>query len=211
MIIAVDGTAASGKGTLARRLAEHFHLAYLDTGALYRGVALRVLRLELSEDEALALAASEAGKLTLDDLNDPDLRLEATSAMASRVASIPAVRQALQEYQRDFARTPPDGATGAILDGRDIGTVILPDADIKFYCDAEIEIRAKRRHKELISRGETATYADILDGIGDRDKRDMERPVAPLIPAEDAIMIDTGKYTIDQMVEQAIAYIVIPE
>ncbi|MGB0181822.1 MAG: (d)CMP kinase [Candidatus Puniceispirillales bacterium] len=208
MIIAVDGTAASGKGTLAKRLAEHFHLAYLDTGALYRGVALRVLRLGLSGDDALTHAANEAGKLTPDDLNDPDLRLEVTSAMASRVASIPAVRQALQAYQRAFAKTPPDDAIGAVLDGRDIGTVILPDADIKFFCDADIEIRAKRRHKELISRGETATYADILAGIGDRDKRDMERPVAPLIPAEDAIRIDTGKYSIDQMVEQAITFIV---
>jgi cytidylate kinase len=210
MIIAVDGTAASGKGTLAKRLADHFHLAHLDTGGLYRAVALRVLRL-FPADDALAHAASEAAKLTTDDLNHADLRLEATSAMASRVASIPAVRQALLAYQRDFAANPPNQASGAVLDGRDIGTIILPNADIKFYCDAEIEIRAQRRHKELISRGETATYADILAGIADRDRRDMNRPVAPLKPAEDAIRINTGKYAIDQMVEQAMTYIVSPE
>jgi cytidylate kinase len=211
MIIAVDGTAASGKGTLAKRLADHFHLAHLDTGGLYRAVALRVLRLPLPADDALAHAASEAAKLTTDDLNHADLRLEATSAMASRVASIPAVRQALLAYQRNFAANPPNHASGAVLDGRDIGTIILPNADIKFYCDAEIEIRAQRRHKELIFRGETATYADILAGIADRDKRDMNRPVAPLKPAEDAIRINTGKYAIDQMVEQAMTYIVSPE
>ncbi|MBT6257715.1 MAG: (d)CMP kinase [Alphaproteobacteria bacterium] len=211
MIIAVDGTAASGKGTLAKRLADHFHLAHLDTGGLYRAVALRVLRLPFPADEALTHAASEASQLTHDDLNHADLRLETTSAMASRVASIPAVRQALLAYQQDFAANPPNHASGAVLDGRDIGTIILPNADIKFYCDAEIEIRAQRRHKELISRGETATYADILAGIAARDNRDMNRPVAPLKPAEDAIRINTGKYAIDQMVEQAMTYIVSPE
>lgn len=211
MIIAVDGTAASGKGTLAKRLADHFHLAHLDTGGLYRAVALRVLRLPFPADDALAHAASEASKLTTDDLSHADLRLESTSAMASRVASIPAVRQALLAYQQDFAANPPNHAAGAVLDGRDIGTIILPNADIKFYCDAEIEIRAQRRHKELISRGETATYADILAGIAARDNRDMNRPVAPLKPAEDAIRINTGKYAIDQMVEQAMTYIVSPE
>mgnify|MGYP001595331497 FL=1 len=211
MIIAVDGTAASGKGTLAKRLADHFHLAHLDTGGLYRAVALRVLRLPFPADEALTHAASEASQLTHDDLNHADLRLETTSAMASRVASIPAVRQALLAYQQDFAANPPNHASGAVLDGRDIGTIILPNADIKFYCDAEIEIRAQRRHKELISHGETATYADILAGIAARDNRDMNRPVAPLKPAEDAIRINTGKYAIDQMVEQAMTYIVSPE
>jgi len=211
MIIAVDGTAASGKGTLAKRLADHFHLAHLDTGGLYRAVALRVLRLPFPADEALTHAATEASQLTPDDLSHADLRLETTSAMASRVASIPAVRQALLAYQQDFAANPPNHASGAVLDGRDIGTIILPNADIKFYCDAEIEIRAQRRHKELISRGETATYADILAGIAARDNRDMNRPVAPLKPAEDAIRINTGKYAIDQMVEQAMTYIVSPE
>ena len=124
------------------------------------------VRLGLSGDDALTHATNEAGKLTPDDLNDPDLRLEVTSTMASRVASIPAVRQALQAYQRAFAKTPPDDAIGAVLDGRDIGTVILPDADIKFYCDADIEICAKRRHKELISRGERLHMPTFLPELG---------------------------------------------
>lgn len=208
MIIAVDGTAASGKGTLAKRLAGHFNLAHLDTGALYRGVALRLLRCSEDADISPDLAASEARLLTLDDLNDPDLRLENTSAMASKVASIPAVRQALLTYQQDFAKHPPDDKDGSILDGRDIGTVILPDADIKFFCDADIEIRADRRYQELISRGESAKYADIRAGLAARDDRDKSRPIAPLKPAIDAIMVNTGHMSIDQMVKQAITYIV---
>lgn len=208
MIIAVDGTAASGKGTLAKRLAEYFNLAYLDTGALYRGVALRLLRHSEDADISPDLAASEAQLLTLDDLNDPDLRLESTSAMASKVAGIPAVRQALLTYQQDFAKTPPHDKAGSIVDGRDIGTVVLPDADIKFFCDADIEIRADRRYQELISRGESAKYADIKAGLAARDDRDMRRPIAPLKPAQDAIMINTGLMSIDQMVKQAITYIV---
>ena len=130
------------------------------------------------------------------------------SAMASKVAGIPAVRQALLTYQQVFAKTPPHDKAGSIVDGRDIGTVVLPDADIKFFCDADIEIRADRRYQELISRGESAKYADIKAGLAARDDRDMRRPIAPLKPAQDAIMINTGLMSIDQMVKQAITYIV---
>ena len=211
MIIAVDGSAASGKGTLAKRLAIHFDLAHLDTGSLYRALGLHLLKSGVTPEKAEEkLAAAAVESLDLGLANSPKIRTDTVASMASVIATMPAVRSAFTALQRDFATKPPHG-NGAVLDGRDIGTIILPNADIKFYCDAEIEIRAQRRHKELISRGETATYADILAGIADRDRRDMNRPVAPLKPAEDAIRINTGKYAIDQMVEQAMTYIVSPE
>ena len=211
LVIAVDGTAASGKGTLAKHLARTYDLAHLDTGSLYRGVSIRLLRQGVKREIDLQLAALEASRIEIADLNDPALRSEDTSAMASLVASLPDVRAALMAYQRQFANQPPDDHKGAVLDGRDIGTIILPNADFKFFCDAAPEIRAERRYKELLLAGETAIYADVLDAIKERDHRDMTRQVAPLRPADDAIHIDTGEFTVDEMVARAVQIIASPD
>ena len=206
--IAVDGTAASGKGTLAKGLAQALNLAYLDTGALYRSVALGLIRQNLHEN--ISAADAVAAVRAISPLNLPDdaeLRSEKTSAIAAEVARIPEVRQALIPHQQRFAKHPPKGYHGAILDGRDIGTIILPDADFKFYCDAESAIRAKRRFNELLSKGETATHTDILTAIETRDQHDKTRKVAPLRAAEDAHHINTGTLSIDDMIAKAMQII----
>ncbi len=190
MIIAVDGPAASGKGTLARRLAQHLGLAHLDTGRLYRAVGLAVIRAGRDpSDTGAAEAAARA--LDPDMLDDPTLAGDEAAQAASKVAAIPAVRAVLLQFQREFAESPPDGAAGAVLDGRDIGTVVCPDADFKFFVTASAPTRAERRHKELLNRGETSIYARVLQDLRERDARDSARNVAPLKPAEDAIVLDT--------------------
>ena len=209
MIIAVDGTAASGKGTLAKRLAASLNLTYLDTGTLYRGVGLTLINQGISATEINPQDAEIAAKnLDLALLKDPDIRAPETGEMASVVAAIPAVRQALLDRQRDVAAHPPQGFDGAVLDGRDIGTVVLPEADIKFYVDADLSIRADRRYKELINDGHTVMLRDIQDGLKARDNRDMSRKDAPLKPAEDAIMIDTSYLDVDAMIAKALSYCV---
>lgn len=186
MIIAVDGPAASGKGTLARRVARELGYAYLDTGKLYRAVGLAVLR--AGGDPADATAAEKAARgLEPAGLDDPELAGDRAAQAASKVGSIPGVRAALLEFQRTFARRKP----GAVLDGRDIGTVVCPDADLKLYVTASDEIRAERRHKELLARGEASIYARVLQDLKERDARDSARSVAPMKPAEDAVVIDT--------------------
>jgi cytidylate kinase len=199
-IIAVDGPAASGKGTLARRLAQHFGFAYLDTGLLYRAVGLRLLRAGLDpKNEAAAIAA--AGAVTPAELTDPDLRNEATGQAASSVARIPGVRQALLALQRRFAAAPRNEkgqpAPGAVIDGRDIGTVICPDAPVKLFVNASLETRARRRHKELLERGEAIIYARVLEDMERRDEQDRSRSVAPTAKAPDAFEIDTTKLDAD--------------
>jgi cytidylate kinase len=202
LVIAIDGPAAAGKGTLARRLAEHYGLAYLDSGSLYRGTALSLLRQGLaSPDEASAVAAAQSLKPEL--LADPDLRAEATGALASKVAAIPAVRAALLNWQRGFAATPPGGKQGAVLDGRDIGTVVLPDAIVKFWIVASDEARADRRFKELQAKGEGAIYARVLEDMRERDARDTARATAPMKPAEDAEIIDTSALDAEQVFQRA--------
>jgi CMP/dCMP kinase len=196
VVIAVDGPAASGKGTLARRLAAHYGLHHLDTGLLYRAVGLR------AEREALEPAAA-AKALVLADLADPALREDGTAQAASRVAAIPAVRDALRALQHRFAAEPP----GAVLDGRDIGTVVFPDAPIKIYVDATPEARAKRRHEELIGRGVASIYSRVLQDMTERDARDRGRPVAPLKPAKDALIIDSSRLDADQVFARAVAHI----
>ena len=190
MIIAVDGPSAAGKGTLARALAERLGFAHLDSGLLYRAVAAA---LAVAEDDpgftAAARRAAEA--LSAADLQRPGLRGERIGHLASKVAAIPEVRTALLAFQRDFAGSPPGGAPGAVLDGRDIGTVVCPDADLKIFVTASPEERARRRHKELRERGEESIYARVLQDIETRDARDSERAVAPLRAAEDAIVLDT--------------------
>lgn len=205
-VITVDGPSAAGKGTLARRLAAHFGFAFLDTGALYRGVGLSVLRQGLDPaDERGATAAARALKPEI--LADPMLRAEETSSAASKVAAIPSVRAAILNWQRDFARDAARNSGGAVLDGRDIGTVVCPDADAKLFITASPEARAERRVKELQARGETAIYARVLQDMQERDTRDQGRSISPTKPAADALIIDTSDLTADQVFERALAFI----
>jgi cytidylate kinase len=205
-VITVDGPSAAGKGTLARRLAAHFGFDFLDTGALYRGVGLSVLRQGLDPaDEKAATIAAKALKAEI--LADPALRAEATSTAASKVAAIPSVRAAILNWQRDFARDAARSSGGAVLDGRDIGTIVCPDADAKLFITASLEARAERRVKELQARGETAIYARVLQDMQERDARDQGRSISPTKPATDALIIDTSDLTADQVFERALAFI----
>jgi cytidylate kinase len=207
MIIAIDGPAAAGKGTLARRLARHFGLAFLDTGALYRAVGLKVL--EAGGDPAdEAQAGAMARTIGPGDLDRPALREERVGAAASKVAVHPQVRQALLEFQRNFARKPPGGAKGAVLDGRDIGTVICPEPDvIKLYVSASVETRARRRLKELQEKGDSPIYTAVLQDMKERDARDANRGVAALKKAPDAVELDTSALDADQVFALALRFI----
>lgn len=201
MIIAVDGPTASGKGTISKALAAHYGLPWLDTGLLYRAVGRQVaLNGGDADNPADALAACTFADSLLDDLI---LRDEATGGLASRVSLHPAVRAALKARQVDFANQPG----GAVLDGRDIGTVIAPHADAKLFVTAAAEIRAERRFSEMQARGAAVAYATILADIRTRDKRDSERADAPLKPAKDAHLLDTGNLTIGAAVQRAIALV----
>jgi cytidylate kinase len=207
-VITVDGPAAAGKGTLARRLAAHFGFAHLDSGKLYRAVALRLLRAGGDPDDAdAALAAAEAAPFTVAELADPELLDDPAAAAASKVAAYPAVRTALLAFQRGFAAAPPDGAPGAVIDGRDIGTVVCPDAPAKLFVTASAEARAERRHKELLARGVESIYPRILRDMKERDARDSQRAVAPLRPAEDAFLLDTTELDADAAFAAALHYI----
>ncbi|HIF25846.1 MAG TPA: (d)CMP kinase [Micavibrio sp.] len=204
-VIAVDGTAASGKGTLAKRLAKELGFAYLDTGKLYRYVGARLLARGVDpQDEAEAIAVAQGLNTTLkpEDLQDPALGSDENGQAASKVAALTGVRTALLDYQQNFAKTPPGGASGAILDGRDIGTVICPDADLKLYIDANLEIRAQRRFKELQSKGISVTYDAVLADMLERDKRDSSRATAPMKPADDAIVLDTSTMSADDVFDK---------
>jgi cytidylate kinase len=205
MIIAIDGPAAAGKGTLARRLAGHYGYDFLDTGSLYRGVGLQVMR--AGGDPADPVAAKAAAeRLDLALLAEPDLRGEAAAKAASLVAAQPAVRAALLDFQRNFAGRPP-GGRGAVLDGRDVGTVVCPDARVKLFITASPEARALRRQRELQARGQAAIWEAILQDMQDRDARDSKRDVAPLKPAADAVVIDTTSLSPDQVFEAAKAIV----
>jgi len=198
LVIAVDGPAASGKGTIARALAKHFDLPHMDTGLLYRAVALNLWRWggdPSSEFEALRAADN----LRLDP-DDPELRSEPVSKVASSVSAYPSVRAALLKRQQDFASQ----AGGAVLDGRDIGTVIAPDADVKLFVTASPEVRAERRMKELQGRGINVHFDEVLADIRARDERDSTRPVAPLKEAPDAIHLDTSELDVEQAIAEAI-------
>jgi cytidylate kinase len=200
MIIALDGPAASGKGTLARRLAAHFGLPHLDTGLLYRATARTLIEAgERLDDEARAIAAARG--LALTDFDEERLRGREMGEAASVVAAIPGVRQALFDMQRSFAHRPG----GAVLDGRDIGTVICPKADVKIFVTASPETRANRRALELASRGERVDYAAVLDDIRKRDERDSQRSQAPLVAAADAVVLDTTQLDINGAFQAALA------
>ena len=200
MIIAIDGPAASGKGTIARRLAGHFNLPHLDTGLLYRATA-RVLLDNGASLEDAARAEEAARGLALTDFDEARLRGAHMGEAASVVAAISQVRAALMEWQRRFASRPG----GAVLDGRDIGTVICPDAEVKLFVTASPETRAQRRALELRGRGENVNFADVLADIRRRDERDSGRSAAPLVAAPDSILLDTTEMDVETAVQAAIA------
>ena len=207
MIIAIDGSAASGKGTLAKRLAKHLGLSHLDTGALYRAVGFKLANAgqdpkNIDENQCIKSCIELDIALT----TSPLIRSEKVAEMASVVAAMPAVRAALLDLQRQFAATPPD-PKGAILDGRDIGTVVLPHADFKFFIDADINTRAERRTKELLQAGQSVMFRDVLSDMQERDSRDKSRSAAPLRPADDAISIDTSSMDADEVLALALSHI----
>ena len=202
MIIAIDGPSAAGKGALARRLARHLGFAHLDTGALYRAVALSVLSAGGDPTDTRAAAAA-ARQLSLDDLDDAGIRDEATGEAASQLAVVPEVRRELLVFQRAFAADPPDGAQGAVLEGRDIGTVVCPDAEVKLFLTASLDARAHRRFLELRERGATTSEERVLEDMRARDERDSMRGASPLRQAADAHLLDTTNLSIDSVFARA--------
>jgi len=207
VIIAIDGSAASGKGTLAKAVAAHFGYDYLDTGALYRALALHLINAGMTPDTIDEnQCVDEASRLNLSLTKDPHIRSDAVATMASKIAAISAVRQHLLALQRNFAASPQSGR-GAVLDGRDIGTVVLPDANIKFFIDASPEVRARRRTKELRQAGQSVMFRDVLADMQARDMRDRTRSVAPLAAADDAITIDTSDLDAATVLAQVLHHI----
>jgi cytidylate kinase len=210
LVVTVDGPSAAGKGTLARGIAAHFGLAFLDTGLLYRAVGARLLEAGRDPNDA---AAAEAAAKAIDfaDLAAPALRDDRVAQAASKVAAIPGVRRALLELQRRFAANPPPGpdgrVNGAVLDGRDIGTVVCPDAPVKLFVTASLEARAQRRHQELLARGDESIYARVLEDMKERDERDQKRAVAPLAPAPDAMVLDTTDLDAAAALAAAVGYV----
>ena len=206
IVIAVDGTAASGKGTLAKRLAQHFGFAHLDSGALYRLTALAVLEAKGNpKSEADALKGAQTIDFNL--AGDPRIRTDIVGKAASEVAAIPAVRQALLDFQQNFLARPPGGSPGAVMDGRDIGTVICPGAAAKLYVDARLDIRARRRWAELKAMGIRRTEHDVVTELGARDEADKNRPISPLKQAPDADLLDTSDLGIDAAFAAALALV----
>lgn len=211
IIIAVDGPSASGKGTLARRLADQFHLFYLDTGAVYRAVAKRILDAGSDPDDvevAVSAARFVQDNLSWDMIEDPALRTDVVADATSRSCRFPAVREIVTDTLRRYANHPPVKHShkpfqGAILDGRDIGTVVCPDADVKLYVTASAEIRAERRFKELSHKGIATTYETVLQDMMDRDARDSGREASPLRPAVEAIFLDTSVLDADAAFDTA--------
>lgn len=202
IVVAIDGPAASGKGTLARRVAADLGFAYLDTGLLYRATGYGVV--QAGGDPSNATDAIKAAEmLQPQDLENEALRHDEAAQAASKVAVIQGVRDALLAFQRDFAKNPPNNAPGAVLDGRDIATVVCPGAHVKLFVTASAEVRAKRRLKELQGRGLEVIYEQVLKDLVERDQRDMERATAPLKAADDATILDTSELGIDDVVAKA--------
>ena len=202
MIVAIDGPAASGKGTIAKKLAEYFNLSYLDTGILYRAVALQMLTEGINENDYRS-AQKVAQQVSIASIDHTGIRTRAVSDLASKIATISTVRQELLTRQRRFAQNPDPDKDGAILDGRDIGTVVCPNADFKLFIMAELEIRAKRRWKELLQSDPTAIYCEVLEEMRSRDERDTNRKDAPLVVTSDAMIIDTSNKSIDVSFNEA--------
>jgi len=201
LLIAIDGPAASGKGTIAKKVASHYNLEYLDTGRLYRAVGFAVMKSinkKLTDENKVnyeAMAVKTAKNLSKDDINSEDIETEEVGRVASIFSSIPSVRQALLEYQKTVAASK----NGAVLDGRDIGSVVCPNADFKFFITAEPEIRAKRRFLQLQAKKKDVIEGDVLEDIINRDDRDKRRSIAPLAYTNDATLIDTSDKTIDEV------------
>ena len=206
MIVAIDGPAAAGKGTLARRLAADFDFAFLDTGLLYRATAMHLAEAGRRANDIEAAEAA-AKRVSAADLGDKRLRGEAVGQLASAVAAIPAVRAALLQLQRDFVDRPPGGKAGAVVDGRDIGTVVCPHAEAKIFITASAAERARRRVKELRERGVEAIYGAVLQDMQDRDARDSQRRTSPLRPADDAFVLDTTDLDADTAFAAARDYV----
>ncbi len=214
MIITIDGPAAAGKGTLAAALAKHYKLAYFDTGMVYRAVGLQMVldKLNLSDENA---AEKIAKQLTFEKMMElsrhPDFRSDIGGQAASKVSAFSKVRAALLKMQQNFSLNPvfADGtpANGAVYDGRDTGTVVCPDADIKFFVIASAEVRAERRYKEFIAKGIKTTLKKVLEDMLERDKRDSERAAAPLKPAKDAVLLDTSNMNAEQEIAEAVKII----
>ncbi len=206
MIVAIDGPAASGKGTIAKKLAEYFNLSYLDTGVLYRAVALQMLTKGMNEKDSQS-AEKVARQVSIDSIDHTGIRTRAVSDLASKIATIPGVREELLDRQRRFAQNPDPGKDGAILDGRDIGTVVCPHADFKIFIMADLEIRAKRRWKELLQSDPTVIYCEVLEEMRSRDERDTNRKDAPLAVTSGALVIDTSNKSIDVSFNEAKSWI----
>jgi cytidylate kinase len=198
MIIAIDGTLASGKGTIARRLCRYFGLPYMDTGRLYRATGVAATKQGTDFEDAISLA-DVARTLDLNDFDEEELRTAEAGQAASKVAAVPEVRAALLELQRAFSKQ----AKGAVLDGRDIGTVVCPDADVKLWVDADVKTRAERRWKELREKGDTLSLSEMIAQLRERDERDKNRKDAPMVAAADAVLIDTTHLSIDAAVDKA--------
>jgi cytidylate kinase len=206
MIIAIDGPAAAGKGTLARKLANHYGFAYLDTGSLYRAVGQAVRDAGFNpSNETEALKA--ARNLDVAKIDEKAIRTAQAGEGASLVAVMQPVRDAILQFQRDFALNPPNGLRGAVLDGRDIGTVVCPDADVKIYVTASAEIRAHRRWLELKTSGSDLSEAQVLEDTRERDRRDSERATSPMRPADDAHLLDTSNLSIEAAFGEAVRII----
>ncbi len=202
MIIAVDGPSAAGKGTIARGLARHFGFHFLDTGKLYRMVGFEMLRTQsdLADEAAAALIAVKLDPL---DYEDADLRREPVAAAASRVSAFPGVRANLLAMQRNFAQKKP----GAVLDGRDIGTIVCPDAEVKLFITASLEVRSERRYRELLAHDDKVTYEQVFADVKARDHRDSTRAIAPLVPASGATVLDTTNLSSTEAIAAAIAIV----
>ena len=206
MIIAIDGPAAAGKGTLSRKLANHFDLALLDTGLIYRAVGMNLVRSGGDLNDAAA-AVEAAQNLKPENLNSKDLRADIAADAASIISAVPEVRSSLIDFQRSFAANPPGGKCGAVLDGRDIGTVVCPKAEIKLFVTARPEIRAERRYLELRERGLNVIYGPVLEDLKERDARDSARIVSPLVPAIDAFLMDTSDLAVVEVFSKALEFI----
>ncbi len=202
IVIAIDGPAASGKGTVAKRLARYLRLAYLDTGSIYRAIGYNIMQ-EGRDPNDKDVAIKAAKNLAPGDLKNEHLYDEGVGNAASIISAVPRVREILLQFQRDFARNPE----GAVLDGRDIGTVICPNADYKFYITADIEARAMRRFKQLQSKGNPVIYDDVLQDLQRRDERDSMRKIAPLKAADDAICIDTTDMNEDEVFAKVLSFV----
>ena len=208
MKIAIDGTASSGKGTLGKNLAEKFNYDYLDTGKLYRLTALKIHNSNISDVKFLNKKNIEdiISNIDFTKLHSTELIQPHISDLSSKIAKIEFIRSKLLVMQREFAKNPP-GGNGVILDGRDIGSFVLPDADIKFFVDAKLTIRAKRRYQEYIKNGIIKTYKDVFDDLKIRDKRDKNRKISPLIITNDAFLIDSSNRNAEEVLQEAVNYL----